>query len=83
MSKRVSSTYWSGLRSLKRYGPVPMKLASGVAIESLAMITAMPLGSASCASSGAYGWFSTISTPCGPVAFKLASCLATALPRGD
>ncbi|MNV36710.1 hypothetical protein D3C71_1281980 [compost metagenome] len=47
------------------------------------MMAAMPLGSASCDSSGAYGAFSTISTPSGPLALRLSISLPTALPRGD
>ena len=62
---------------------MPTKSFSGWAIDSLAMIAAMPLGSASCAASGAYGFFSTISTPSGPLALMLSSSLPTALPRGD
>ena len=46
-------TNWSVRRSLNLEGPVPMKSRSGICTASLAMMAAMPLGRASCASSGA------------------------------
>src|SRR5207237_7472965 len=81
-SKRTICTYWSGLRSLDTYGPVPTNWVSGLAIESFAMITAKPDGSAKCASSGAYGRLSVMTTVYGPFASRLLTSFATALPRG-
>ena len=59
-----------------------MNCVNGVAIESLAMIAAKPLGSARCASSGAYGRLSVMTMVFGPLASMLLTSLPSALPRG-